>query len=421
MLESPGVPAAHGGGLLVDFLDGRTLHLVAEALTALLRHHKPRVWPSILNAAAGSYEPQPVLVPLERLGGGQGYSGASVLIAYYRDGVRVHMPSTPLVLKIGTARDLREEEANAKSWPRHPSGQDTRFAYPLMLWPSSARADEQAVLIAPFSSAQAPIARGSGWTLRLNDLWGLLQHGSDDARAGECLTEVYDLLDGIHKAGRIDCAQKDFSYPEEYAWYLRDLHDKLRHVPELLFGTQPISEAFGQLWPNPLHVVDSVLAMPRFTGACGAVHGDLHPKNVVLDNHYRPCIIDFGWAGPEHHVVRDYALMDVNLRAMTLPSQVPLAEVAALADAVLPGDRSPSLSDAILAGRHRLVAQSVWRLLDEHDLVADWEKEYLVPLFLVSFGLLKHLDNARNQHALMLTVLCLARRVADLASAPRPT
>ena len=60
----------------------------------------------------------------------------------------------------------------------------------------------------------------------------------------------------------------------------------------------------------------------RFTGILGAVHGDLHPKNIVLGNYGNVQIIDFGWAGVDPHVVVDYALLDINIRGTTLPSQI---------------------------------------------------------------------------------------------------
>jgi hypothetical protein len=43
-----------------------------------------------------------------------------------------------------------------------------------------------------------------------------------------------------------------------------------------------------------------------------------------------------------------------------------------------------------------------------------WYEEYLVPFFLVAYGLLVHLESARNQRALLATVLASAQRIQQV-------
>jgi aminoglycoside phosphotransferase (APT) family kinase protein len=170
---------------------------------------------------------------------------------------------------------------------------------------------------------------------------------------------------------------------------------------------------FGLTWPNPVQVLHRVLALPPIEGACGPVHGDLHPKNIVLDKQMQPSIIDFGWAQRQGHLVRDYALMEVNLRAMTLPSHVPFGALLSHAREFAPGIQ-PYGADAIIRDRSNLIRRGIWARMTQQGVVESWDWEYVVPLFMVAFGLLKHLDSARNQMALLLTVLGLAAYVTDI-------
>lgn len=141
----------------------------------------------------------------------------------------------------------------------------------------------------------------------------------------------------------------------------------------------------------------------------GAIHGDLHPKNIVLgkDIEY---VIDFGWAHENSHLVKDFALLDLNIRAITLPAQTPDAEVVALANLIKPGDDVKSLPPCV-RHRARLIKNVIWDRVSKTNIV-DWDREYLAPLFLISYGLLVYMDTARNQTSLMATVLRLADHLA---------
>jgi predicted unusual protein kinase regulating ubiquinone biosynthesis (AarF/ABC1/UbiB family) len=148
------------------------------------------------------------------------------------------------------------------------------------------------------------------------------------------------------------------------------------------------------------------LCAEEFEGVLGAVHGDLHPKNIVIDGDEVARIIDFGWAQPASHIVIDYVLLDLNLRGTTLPSQLGEGEVLSLAGFLRPGQDKATLN-GMARRRAEIIEQEIWARAQK-SAVTDWEREYLVPMLLVGYGLLVHLDSARNQPALVATVLSLA-------------
>jgi hypothetical protein len=60
--------------------------------------------------------------------------------------------------------------------------------------------------------------------------------------------------------------------------------------------------------------------------------------------------------------------------------------------------------------RAALIKDCVWSAA-KVGAAEDWFSEYLIPMFLVSFGLLVHLDSARNQNAIVALTLSLASEI----------
>lgn len=149
-------------------------------------------------------------------------------------------------------------------------------------------------------------------------------------------------------------------------------------------------------------------------GTRGAIHGDLHPKNIVFDEDGLVYIIDFGWAKKNAHVVADYVLLDINLRSMTLPAQIAEEDIVAASSYLYPTDALPKGSNP-LQERLIIVKEQIWDTACTNEAVEldNWHKEYLVPFFIVAYGLLVHLEHARNQRALVATVLGAAKRIKD--------
>lgn len=407
--------------IYVDILTASKLRLIHTALNTALTARRAEIWPS---TAAGDLEdpnafqvvpglqPRLVLVPLERLGAVQGASGASVLIGYFMDDSKTYLPSKPLVIKLGRRNKLENELANSRSWPRHPFENNSRFAHPFWLETVRQNTDSTAVLVAPFASEGALSMQQAGWHLRLNDLWQLLTANTEPraAKVNRHLGDLYDLMYQVHRDGHLRCSTQLVTYRQEYRKYLRGLEDPAAAIPGALFGHESVTRLFGEEWPNPGVVIRKILDLPEFSACCGPVHGDLHPKNVVIDRNLRVNVIDYGWASRSGHIIKDYVLMEANLRAITLSSHADFGLVRALADSL-----TPSIPEVLATGpigvREAIIRSVLWKQILQHRLVIDWDREYLIPLLLVTYGLLKHMDDARNQISLLLTVLSLARHV----------
>ena len=237
----------------------------------------------------------------------------------------------------------------------------------------------------------------------------------------DSVAEVLKLVAQVHRSSDVGASggRRELRYSEEYEWYLRDTRtdDRARKIVEQLFGTGPNVEAFGQTWPNPVTLVDRILKEHNvFQGLAGPVHGDLHPKNIVFDDQKEANIIDFGWARNDTHVVVDYLLLDINLRAITMASQVPDIELLGAAHFLHNGDVCKGVNDPRLVKRLGIIKEVIWSLAVSNNAVsADtgpaWLKEYMIPYFLVAFGLLIYLDDAQNQRALLASVLAAAKRI----------
>lgn len=370
-----------------------------------------------------------VVVPLERIGAPAGASGASVFIAYYSEqktsgGKPQLLVAPPLVVKIGGAKKLHREEEILKKWPTLAPAVRSHFAAPLHL---DSLDQDFAVLIAPFQSEFQAEKDGLRNRIKLQDLWSLLHQPEellqdskmDWSKINTVVGQALDTLDHVHRANKVAYNREKIKYSSNYDRYLRDTYSvgsksaNRKHIPRLIFGSEDKVSAFGREWKNPCHVIDEIMSDDAsFEATTGPVHGDLHPKNIVLDIYDSAQIIDFGWARECLHIVVDYILLDVNMRGTTLPSQLSELDILAIATYLDP-DENPSLLPEEVQQRASLIKNQIWNRMLDKKIVKDWRAEYLIPFFLVSYGLLVHLDAARNQPALVATVLAAASMIDE--------
>ena len=375
-------------------------------------------WPESVRIDLGDVNL--MVLPLERVGAPAGESGASVFVAYYyvRDRATRIKPSRPFAVKMHGKKDMERELRDAKELPTLDPGIEERFAKPIYCYPVEDD-DDLAVLVAPFGSVYR---QGEPQEVRLKDLWKALNDvdkstGSerDDTwrNIGRYVRRALELVGDLHQGE--GGGRQTRRYVDALDWYLRRTRKpacskKSRaHIPQRIFGDAPTVEAFGRSWVNPTRVVDRLLHR-KFDTVIGAVHGDLHPKNVVLDKSDEPHIIDFGWARTGAAVVVDYVLMDINLRSITLPSHVQERELLKIAR-FLTRDRKPTALPPFLQGRVNLIQEAIWDRVEQHGIVRDWLAEYVIPFFIAAYGLLVYLDKARNQRALVATVLAAAEYI----------
>ncbi|WP_370234663.1 MULTISPECIES: hypothetical protein [Henriciella] len=370
------------------------------------------------------------VLPLDRIGAPKGASGARIYVVYLIDnradikGDRLSN-SSPLVVKLGAHAKLEIEMTVGEIWPRLDPSQEAHFAKPIDLVKYD---DDTSVLLAPFRSNYSPGREPELSTVVLEDLWKRLHDEcerqaandvSNEAHWESCATYVehcVETMHEVHKNHAFDLPRKRMHVSCALDRYFRKIgtNGVRRHLAERVFGTGPNVDYFGLSWINPIEVADELIKRnPELELAVGPVHGDLHPKNIVLGRQGTVNIIDFGWIHEEAPIVIDYLLLDINLRSITLPSQTSQQAITMFGSFLDRGMEVTSLSEAV-RDRARIISEKLWDKYFENAKVENWDKEYLIPMFIVAFGLLVHMDEARNQTALLSTILALGNRLHDV-------
>ena len=374
------------------------------------RNKRAEIWPASVGEELGEVEL--VVLPLERIGAPPGESGAKVFVAYLTDLRPIEIAvsaSLPCTVKIGDHTAIETEVDVTSRWPRMDNINEIRFAKPLAFVNVS---EKDSVLISPFRSILWNTKVGnethSRYEVELNDLWKLLTKSDDPVSVDRTIEDALIHIDVLHRKRKKKPERGSVCYRNAFEWYLRNTWvnggmAERQHIPERIFGSRNTVFAFGREWHNPRLVLEELLTKnEQIDVALGPVHGDLHPKNIVLDKQQVPYIIDFGWSHNKAPLVVDYILLDINLRSITLPSQFDESSMLELAE-FLDFEREISMDDCVLRSRARIIKKRIWSAARVH--VRDWISEYVVPFFVIGYGLLVHLDNARNQAALVASVL----------------
>ena len=342
-----------------------------------------------------------------------------MFVVYYRreESSETTSSSPSLAVKMDGRSKMEKELAMVRKLPTLDPATEKRFAKPIICEPIEN--DNEAVLIAPFRSVDEAGSNHVRREVRVNDLWKLLNcekwlEGDNASNVeqgvGKHIDRALDLVAHLHLGKEGKYRRELLSYATALKWYLRDtcmfngaVTQKSR-APANIFGDEAKVTAFGTEWTNPRHVIRKLLEPARtFEATTGAVHGDLHPKNIVLDKNGELYIIDFGWTCTSAPVVVDYILLDINLRSITLPSQFGCKDILDIAS-FMDMRQKPSNLHPFIETRINLIQEKIWRRL-KTNVVQDWTLEYIIPFFMVAYGLLVHLDSARNQMALVATVL----------------
>ncbi|REJ65668.1 MAG: hypothetical protein DWQ31_17160 [Planctomycetota bacterium] len=356
-----------------------------------------------------------VLVPLSRIGQMEGKSGSLVLIGYLADAEHDEIPhSHPLVVKTipkSKGAKLQTEYENGKSIKPFAYDQKDVFAIPFCF-------DEEHpaynVLWSIFSASEPLWTEGVDQpNLVVRDLRNLITAG-DDENVKAVLSDTFKTLRNLHfPFGKVLREPRRFG--EEYEWYKREFGHVWGDEWVEFWGDsdQQHVEIDGEQRTNPLWVLRKLDQVEKEI-TVGAVHGDLHPGNIVLSATGQARIIDFGWSHDRAHVAKDFALLECNLRFLTLRTQLSAGEVQRFAqwiewDAVIPD----GLGD-YCRGRAELVRhlRSLARSAYPED--TDWDWEYAVPLFMIAFGLLRFAPQLGNQPAAIETVLSLSDHIGRL-------
>jgi hypothetical protein len=430
-----------GPRYVADMLAAGPRDALVTALRNFLEREPKKAWPA-RKGPDGTIRMRDIdirVLPLDRIGAPPGASGAKVVVAYFSDrrpATKRKLASAPFVVKWSEKKDLQYlKEERAFGWPELDPATEACFAKPV--WLEGEVGDQEfPMLIAPFRSDFKPDVEGQEHEVQVQDIWSLLTHKSetnpDEADIWKAKTEevaghlraALRTMSKVHQGHRARLERETLSYTSCYARYFRNTHPSVKwphgserhYVPERIFGTGDQIRFLGQDWPNPTKVLTDILESDggSFQGVRGPIHGDLHPKNIVIAENRSIGIIDFGWAHRARHIVADYVLMEINLRAMTLPSQVHQDDVLALAAFLRPEGDVATLPASVRA-RAGLIQSVIWQEANNSRAAEDWTTEYLVPFLIVAYGLLAHMDHARNQLALIASVLAAAKEVYQRA------
>lgn len=423
-----------------DIIDPEIENAIKKSLKKLIRDSSliKDICPKLNNIEEYNYEL--ILLPLDRVGAVIGASGSKVFVSYfvsYSIGRKRIAPlsSRPLILKYlileETNDNLKEEVENANKISLFLE-QDRGF-YALPINQNEVQIDTNkkvSFLWSPFTYNERSRSTSSNHlSLKENNLWKLMEslalernfdgivddnsvQSSKKGAIKNIIDKSYKILSELHRGQNLKKAKN--TYKEEYGDYLRkiDLWEKKWYPIWGDRSTENISD-FGIQWKNPLWFLNNII-QKRVSFTYGAIHGDLHPRNIVLSHHNDPCIIDFGWSNPNTHIIKDFVLMEANLRFVLLNPDVSFKDIQSLSRAISNQDiLSFSSSDEYLLFIKELICL-IRKKIESLNILTnrkDWTEQYEIPLFLVALGLLKYTKDIKNLISARLTVLSLATNI----------
>jgi hypothetical protein len=405
-----------------DVMDPKALAALVRSANRVLVNDSTAedVWPWLLQMTGPqrrALQPKLQLTSLDRIGTEQGRSGAQVWLGAFfpAGGLDASLArSSPLIIKLRHRHPGRAPLADEYSRARRARayiGDASAFALPVHLDKATAGYHYE-VLWSPFSTATG------FWTkdgLQHADLLEALR-ANDFNSAHPMITQAYAALEPMHTRKGAGTKIVRRTYSDEYSPYLRGILS----TAETWWSTwasqwggegHRMTRDLSRQRLNPLWVATRILALERPLHVA-TIHGDLHPRNIVRSLGGRCRIIDFGWSGVEQHITKDFALLECNLRAVTLSADLGLDLLAKLNGA--PRIVTPLAVTDVLSQRQRMVAEL--RVVASERLQCtppsvEWWFEYELPLFLVALGLLRHIRHADNQLALRHFVLTLANAI----------
>ncbi len=381
-------------------------------------NHIKIFWPYLLHIEIDQLdnsEFEVILLPLNRVGAVEGASGSRVFVTYFS---LVHKEftrySNPMLFKFYKhdieGDKLEDERGNAESVE---SFTNQHFAVPMFY----SKDKFYSFLWAPFTSNIYPFSKGVGKgrpILKEENLWKLIrkafrsQNKADISLVNKILRETYDIFHFWH-INNDNPLTINRTYLEEYKWYLRN-HSDWSNVWLNCWGSSETKDLmeFNRQWINPFWILDKVLEKKQ-DFSCGAIHGDLHPRNIVIAQDDTPMIIDFGWTQKSAHFVKDFALMEANFRFIQLPSDRSYDFVDQLSKSIEYDSISSKVEDDCVYSWLTTIRNSLNRICDKDD----FKSQYIIPLFIISIGMLKLSHQFTNQISMRLTILELAKYIYD--------
>lgn len=148
----------------------------------------------------------------------------------------------------------------------------------------------------------------------LGDILFSDEAGPDHELPIKCVRLILDNLRAghkVHKWCKVDLRKHYEGYFHNY---------RSRRCIELALGNESTVAEFNYLGAdifNPL-VFEQHLP-PEILVPLGALHGDLHPDNIVIDGHDTPHLIDYEWSVKDRNILVDFALLENSIRFKHFP------------------------------------------------------------------------------------------------------
>lgn len=382
------------------------------------------VWPELGFSEFKDHKPGEItltLWPLSRIGQMEGKSGSLVLIAYFSTASLNERHSRPLVVKTldrAKSQKLGEEHENALSIKPFAYDRKDDFAIPIFF--EADRCGFQ--ILWSICSVSAPVTKETVTgeavpKIAIDDLRTPLKRGSDE-RVAKVVTSTFQLLRNFHTRAGLAFSEVA-EIKSEYEPYLRNIWTSSGSSWgknwEGVWGARSDRQVPATGSPakiNPLWVLDRVLNM-KFELFRGAIHGDLHPGNVILRDDEMPAIIDFGWARDRAHIAKDFVLLECNLRFLTLRAELRSEEVQNFSGWIGWKKPIPDGLNKYLKGRATLINKIREKASEVFPSGTDWDREYVIPLFIVAMGLLRFAPQLGNQQAAIYFVESTATYLAE--------
>lgn len=388
--------------------------ILEKGIVSPLWNLRDMVWPSSLLPEYSELPDQVTLhlFPLVRIGQMEGKSGSQVLIGYFSSD---DCKSNLLVVKTrpkkenGAEDALKIEHDNAQTIKPLTYACKDSVAIPIFT------DQDRSKFSVLWSICFAEHASDGSEFSNVKDLRNLFADEMPSIEIGKHFSTVFTILRGCHT--RLDRPRyQPRKFGDEYGWYLREFSED-----------SDWGRAWTRYWApsdratldgggvNPICVLKR-LCERTATLQVGYIHGDLHLGNILLPND-RASLIDFGWAHDDAHVTKDFVLLECNLRFLLLRPQIPEKDLLKIAnwiswDESVPPDLDGYLN--LMCDFIRQVRGSARAVLEGRGApprVVNWDEEYLAPLFLVAFGLLRFAPQLGNQRAAILTIERLANHI----------
>ncbi|KCZ71282.1 hypothetical protein ANME2D_02484 [Candidatus Methanoperedens nitroreducens] len=208
----------------------------------------------------------------------------------------------------------------------------------------------------------------------------------------EIFKKLYeDELENLNEGRTI---QRCSSLLKEYEWYLRG--NKSEKLICSWLGSSDIEyiKFFGVEVINPLKFMKDFGGFSQQTKiTVKNIHGDLHPKNVIVNKNLEPRLIDFEWANKKH-ALKDYVLMEASIKFFQMSRTLPLTQCMKFEKQLVDFKNFEEIEALFPIDKDRFFLEAyriIWYIRKKAMEFCIWKNkkaEYLSSLFLVSHGLL---------------------------------